>query len=181
MVGGLAVGTVSAFVGVDGVPLDLLFLQYNRLVEEGWVWQLLTSVIVAPPSLLGLFDVAFNAIALSWLDGIFSFAYSGRQYYAVFLVTAVAGNAFSLANGPGEVSFGASGGIFGLLAGVMSFDIATNKKVDPSLVAWFLGVFLVSSFLIASVDWVAHLGGALVGLALGYAVGSRKRGEGEDN
>ena len=160
-----------ALVTLDGAPLYLYFIQTNGLVEAGWFWQLFTSIVVAPPDLIGVFDVVFNAIAFYWLDGLFSFAYSGRQYYAVFMATAVAGNVFSLVNGPGEASFGASGGIFGLLAGVISFDIATNKRVDPSLIAWFLGVFLVSSFLIASVDWVAHLGGALVGLALGYAAG----------
>ena len=174
VVGGLVVGAALGFVAFDGAPLYLYFLQFNGLVESGWVWQLFTSIIVAPPTLTGLFDVVFNAIALAWLDGLFSFAYSRRQYYAVFLVTAVAGNVFSLANGPGEVSFGASGGIFGLLAGVISFDITTNKRVDISLLAWFAGVFILSSFLLTFVDWTAHLGGALLGFALGYAVGRRR-------
>jgi rhomboid protease GluP len=177
VVGGLVIGTALAFVAADGAPLYLYFLQTNGLVEMGWVWQLFTSIIVAPPGLTGLFDVAFNAIALSWLDGLFAFAYSKRQYYAVFLITAVAGNIFSLANGPREVSFGASGGIFGLLAGVISFDITTNKKVDISLLAWFAGVFILSSFLLTYVDWIAHLGGALVGFALGYVVGTRREAD----
>jgi membrane associated rhomboid family serine protease len=178
VVGGLGIGAALAFVSFDGAPLYLYFLQFNGLVEMGWVWQLFTSIIVAPPSLTGLFDVAFNAIALTWLDGLFSFAYSRRQYYAVFLITAVAGNVFSLINGPGEVSFGASGGIFGLLAGVISFDITTNKRVDFALVAWFAGVFILSSFLLSYVDWIAHLGGALLGFALGYVVGARRTSDG---
>lgn len=174
------VGTALAFVAVDGAPLYLYFLQYNGAVETGWVWQLFTSVIVAPPGLTGLFDVMFNAIALAWLDGLFAFVYSKKQYYAVFLVTAIAGNVFSLANGPGEVSFGASGGIFGLLAGVIAFDITTNKRVDFALIAWFAGVFILSSFLLTYVDWIAHLGGALLGFALGYAVGTSRGADGSD-
>jgi membrane associated rhomboid family serine protease len=174
VVGGLVIGTVLAFVAVDGKPLTLLLLQDNGQVEMGWAWQLVTSIIVAPPTPTGLLDVAFNAIALAWLDGFFSFAYSKRQYYAVFLLTGIAGNLFSLANGPREVSFGASGGIFGLLAGVVSFDVVTNRRLNLALILWFVLIFLVSSFALAYVDWIAHVGGALVGLALGYVVGLRK-------
>ena len=140
----------------------------------GGFWQLATSIFVAPPYLIGVVDVAFNATALVWLDGLFSYTYSRKQYYAVFLATGIAGNVLSLANGPSYASFGASGGIFGLLAGVISFDLATNKKLSPSLMLWFAGVFVVSSFLSPSVDWTAHAGGALLGLLLGYMVGVRR-------
>lgn len=176
VLGGLVIGTALAFVAVDGTPLTLLLLQDNGRVLTGWVWQLATSIIVAPPNLLGIADVAFNAMALAWLDSLFSLTYSTKQYYAVFLATGIAGNVFSLANGPRVVSFGASGGIFGLLAGVISFDLVTNRRLNPGLMLWFAGIFIVSSFLFSYVDWMAHAGGALLGLVLGYAVGAR-RGE----
>ncbi len=177
VVGGLVLGTALAFVSVDGVPLTYLLLQFNGLVLKGWAWQLVTSIIIAPPTWSGVLDVGFNAMALVWLDGFFTLAYSKNQYYAVFLLTGVAGNVVSLANGPRAASFGASGGIFGLLAGVISFDVVTSRKPDFTLIAWFVAVFLVSSFLFASVDWLAHLGGALVGLALGCVIGARRRGD----
>jgi rhomboid protease GluP len=177
VVGGLVAGTALASVRVDGVPLTYLLLQFNSLVAMGWVWQLATSVVVAPPTLSGVFDVGFNAMALVWLDSFFTLAYSRNQYYLVFVLTAIAGNIMSLAAGPDAASFGASGGIFGLLAGVISFDVATSRRVDFTLVAWFVVVFVVSSFLFASVDWLAHVGGALLGLALGYAIGGRRRRE----
>ncbi len=168
------VGTAFAFVRIDGVPLTLLLLQSNGAVLAGGVWQPVTSIIVAPPNYLGVADVVFNAIALAWLDSLFAYTYSKRQYYAVFLATGVAGNIFSLANGPNYASFGASGGIFGLLAGVISFDIVTNRRLNPSLMVWFAGVFVISSFLFTYVDWIAHAGGALLGLLLGYIVGARR-------
>ena len=171
VLGGLVIGTVLTFVAIDGVPLTLFLLQTNGAVISGWYWQLATSIIVAPPTLTGGVDVAFNAMALVWLDGFFSYTYSKRQYYAVFLVTGIAGNVLSLANGPDFASFGASGGIFGLLAGVVSFDLATNKRLNLSLMLWFAGIFAVSSFLFSYVDWTAHAGGALLGLILGYMVG----------
>jgi membrane associated rhomboid family serine protease len=174
VVSGLLVGTALAPVVIDGLPLTLLLLQDNSLVSRGLVWQLVTSIIVAPPTLTGLLDVSFNAVALALLDGLFSVVYGRRQYYLVFLATAIAGNILSLANGPREVSFGASGGIFGLLAGAVSFDFVTNRRFNPALLLWFAAVFFVSSFAFSYVDWVAHAGGALLGLALGYAVGIRR-------
>ena len=175
VVAGLVLGTVLAFVAVDGVPLTLILLQENGAVRAGAVWQLVTSIIVAPPNVLGFVDVAFNAIAIAWLDGFFTGVYNRRQYFAVFLITGVAGNLLSLANGPKEVSFGASGGLFGLLAGVISFDVVSNRSVNGALVVWFLAVFAVSSFSLPSVDWLAHLGGALVGFGLGGLIGVRRR------
>jgi rhomboid protease GluP len=174
VIGGLVIGTVLAFVDVDGIPLTRLLLQHNSAVLAGGVWQLVTSIIVAPPDFTGVADVAFNAMALAWLDGLLSYTYSKTEYYVVFLATGIAGNVFSLANGPGVGSFGASGGIFGLLAGVVSFDLVTNRKVNPGLMLWFAVIFIVSSFLFGDVDWIAHAGGALLGLALGCVVGLRR-------
>ncbi|HUI24289.1 MAG TPA: rhomboid family intramembrane serine protease [Nitrososphaerales archaeon] len=173
VIGGLVVGTALAFIAIDGRPLTLFLLQDNGDVFAGRFWQLVTSIIVVPPTVLGIIDVAFNALALAWLDGIFSYTYSKRQYYAVFLATGIAGNIFSLANGPNVGSFGASGGIFGLLAGVVSFDFVTNRRVNVVLMLWFALIFIISSFTSVYVDWIAHAGGALLGLALGYLVGMR--------
>jgi len=184
VVGGLVIGFLFAFVVINRlpmygneVPLYAPFLQSNKAVMAGWIWQLVTSIIVAPPTLSGVIDVAFNAMALVWLDGLFSYTYSKRQYYAVFLATGIAGNIFSLANGPSAASFGASGGIFGLLAGVVSFDLVTNRRVNPMLILWFALIFIVSSFALTYVDWIAHAGGALAGLVLGYLVGTRRRAD----
>ena len=174
VIGGLVIGTALAFVEVDGRSLTYFLLQDNKAVLTGGVWRLVTSIIVAPPTYLGVVDVAFNAMALAWLDGILAYTYSKRQYYGVFLATGIAGNILSLANGPNVISFGASGGIFGLLAGVLSFDLVTNRRVNLVLMLWFVLIFIISSFSSAYVDWIAHAGGALLGLALGYLVGVQR-------
>jgi len=174
VIGGLVIGTLGAFVGIGRHSLTEFLIQNNEAVLSGRVWQLVTSIIVAPPNFLGVADVAFNAMALAWLDGLLSYTYSKMQYYTVFIATGIAGNMFSLANGPAVASFGASGGIFGLLAGVVSFDLVTNRRVNPGLMVWFTLIFIISSFISAYVDWIAHAGGALLGLALGYAIGLRR-------
>ena len=173
IVGGLVAGFVLAVVDPSG-NLLLSFLQNNAEVERGYLWQLVTSAIVAPPIPGGLEDVAFNAVAVLAIDGFMTAVYTPREYYSTFLVTAVVGNLASLLAGPSQISFGASGGIFGLFAGVVTFDYAQEKKLSYQLVVVFAFIFAISSFFIQDVDWQAHAGGAVMGLLIGYWIG-RKR------
>ena len=178
---GLIFGLAASAVSVGGVPLVDFFVQYNRAVYAGLYWQLITSILVVVPFSsqvpLGVVDVLFNAIAIIWLDGLLSHAFRERDYYAVFLLSGLTGNIASLLNGPSIVSFGASGGIFGLLAGAIAQDFAVERRIDYTLLAWFLAVFLLSSFLLPLVDWLAHLGGAVSGLVAGYLLGTSRESE----
>jgi membrane associated rhomboid family serine protease len=174
VVGGLVIGYLLAFVTLYGAPLYAYFLQENDAVYHGWFWQLFTSIIVAPPGVEGIIDVAFNAVALLWLDKLFSAFYTPRQYYGTFLASAVFGNLISLLSGPNVASFGASGGIFGLVAGMVSYDYAVNRKLSFALLSWFLLIFVASSFLTPGVDWLAHGGGSFLGLVIGYWIGSKR-------
>jgi rhomboid protease GluP len=171
----IVAGLVFGLVG--GIPLAYYFVQSNWLVYAGAYWQLLTSLFVVYPSLLGVADVLFNAIAVVWLDGLLSHAFHEAEYYAVFVLSGLVGNIVSLLNGPNVVSFGASGGIFGLLAGAVAQDFTVERRVDYNLLGWFLAVFLFSSFALSYVDWLAHLGGAASGLVAGYLVGARRGSE----
>lgn len=170
IVAGLIIGGVFSLVSIYGIPITDYLIQINQLVYQGWVVPLLTSMIIVAPSYLGLLDVAFNAFAVIWLDGLLRASYTARQYYGVFVGTGLVGNILSLQLGPGVASFGASGGIFGLLAGAVTVDYARNKKFNPQLVAWFLFIFIFSTFT-GDVDILAHLGGAVAGLIAGYYIG----------
>jgi membrane associated rhomboid family serine protease len=90
----------------------------------------------------------------------------------VFVLSGVIGNAVSLLNGPVAISFGASGGIFGLLAGAVTLDFVVERRVDYALLVWFLLIFIFSSFALSYVDWFAHFGGAASGLLAGYLLGT---------
>ncbi len=177
IVGGLVFGLVAWEVSIDGTPLIYYFIQENWRVYAGLYWQLLTSLFVVVPTSLGVVDVLFNAMAVVWLDGLLSHEFREVEYYAVFVLSGLAGNVVSLLNGPNAASFGASGGIFGLLAGAVAQDFAVERRVDYNLLVWFLAVFLFSSFALSYVDWWAHLGGAASGLVAGYLLGTRRGSE----
>ncbi|HXW37865.1 MAG TPA: rhomboid family intramembrane serine protease [Nitrososphaerales archaeon] len=175
IVSGYFIGFALILIDPSGFLL-VAMLQENEAVLHGAVWQLFTSIIVAPPDLYpGLIDVAFNALSVLYLDRLVSGVYTQAEYYGVFLSSAVAGNVISLLGGPSQASFGASGGIFGLVAGLVAYDYAASGRPNLQLVLWFLLIFVASSFLLPGVDWFAHSGGALVGLALGYQLGRRSR------
>ncbi|MGP8124923.1 MAG: rhomboid family intramembrane serine protease [Nitrososphaerales archaeon] len=181
IIAGLVFSLVTWEVSVDGIRLTYVFVQLNSAVYGGLYWQLFTSLFVVIPfsgqGPLGVADVLFNTVAVVWLDGLLSHAFHERDYYVVFFLSGLAGNIASLLNGPNVASFGASGGIFGLLAGAVAEDFAVERRVDYSLLAWFLAVFIFSSFALSYVDWLAHLGGAVSGLVAGYLLGTRRGSE----
>lgn len=176
IVAGLVIGFVTSLFYVNGIPASYYLIQINTLVYQGWIPPLFTSMIVVLPGFPGLIDVFFNAISVFFVDGILRSAFTSRQYYLVFVLTGLAGNVVSLF-GYGDTnvaSFGASGGIFGLVAGAIAVDYAINRRFNMSLVAWFVFVFIYSS-IGSGIDVFAHLGGAVVGLAAGYAIGRSRR------
>jgi len=170
IVAGLVIGAVLYLPQIGTIPATYYLVQFNALVYGGWIVPLFTSMIVVLPSEAGILDVAFNAFAVVWLDGLLRATYTPRAYYAVFVGTALVGNLLSLLYGADTVSFGASGGIFGLLAGAVTVDYARNGHFNRSLVIWFIFLFVFST-ITGGVDVFAHLGGAIAGLVAGYFIG----------
>ena len=183
IVAGLLLGFVFSFIPFSLFPapfstsLTDYLVQFNYFVFQGWIVPIFTSMIVVYPTSLGAVDVLFNAIAVLFLDRLFANSYTRRQYYFVFIITGVAGNLLSLLYGPGLISFGASGGIFGLIGGAVTADYARNRRVNFSLLIWVVFIFIYSSFG-GDVDLFAHLGGLFVGLVVGYIVGRGGRTRG---
>lgn len=182
---GLVIGAITSLIYIDGIPLVVFLVQVNALVFQRWgIPSLVTSMIVVlspiPTTLTqgtweGLVDVVFNAISVFFVDSLLRNTYTSKQYYLVFFITGLAGNLLSLVGEPLDtLSMGASGGIFGLVAGAVTADYAIRKRVNYTLVGWFIFVFIYSS-LSPNVDIFAHFGGAAVGLVAGYVIGRSRR------
>ncbi len=112
-------------------------------------------------------DAGFNIIAVLIFDRLTDDALNKSRYFLIFFSTAFLGNLLTLLQGPNYASAGASGGIFGLIAAAFSYSWAKDRKIEISTLAFFLLIFVGSSFLISDVNYVAHLGGAIGGFAAG--------------
>jgi membrane associated rhomboid family serine protease len=126
-------------------------------------YQLFTSILVTDSPL----DAGFNLIAVLIFDRLTDDAFNKSRYFLIFFLTAFLGNLLTLFQGPNYASAGASGGIFGLVAAAFSYSWAKERRIEISTLAFFLLIFVGSSFLISNVNYVAHLGGAIGGFAAG--------------
>jgi len=154
MVGGNFVETNSYIV--------LLYGQFNLLVMNGWYWQLFTAMFVHFNIIHLLGNMFFLLIFGLRAEGLFSI----KEYLLIYFLGGLAGNFLTLLLGPNTVSAGASGAIFGLFG---ACTIYIRRAVGQSLVSVLLFSFLLLMIgFRPEVNILAHLGGLIVGLVIGY-------------
>jgi len=125
----------------------------------------------------GLIHVGANMYCL-WSLGPWAERIYGRyRYLAIYLLTGLGSSVASLVVHPTTVSVGASGAIFGVV-GALVFPFYRKRVTMPSAamrgIMSSLGTFIVVNLIIGAavpvIDNSAHIGGLLVGLALGAVI-----------
>jgi membrane associated rhomboid family serine protease len=90
------------------------------------------------------------------------------RFVTLFLVAGLGGSAASFWLGPPNLEgAGASGAIFGLFGAY--YFLARRMRISPGPIVFTIVINLVLSFSIANIDYHAHIGGLVVGSALGAA------------
>jgi rhomboid protease GluP len=141
------------------VYADDYLAQNNALVYYFHAYyQLFTSILVTRDPL----DAAFNAIAVLVLDRITEDNLNKTRYILIFFSTAFLGNLLTLLQGPNYSSAGASGGIFGIYAALITISWLKDRRPDPPAIILFIVIFVASSIL-RNINYVAHIGGAIGG------------------
>lgn len=171
----IAVYAYTAILSGNFIVIDYdvirYYGQYNLFVLNGWYWQLLTSIFIHVniEHLLGnMFFLLIFGLRAEELFGI-------KNYLLIYFLGGLAGSLLTLLFGPYMVSAGASGAIFGLFG---SCTIYIKRVVGQSII----GALLFSFFLLlinsgGTVNNLAHLGGLVAGLLIGYALAiTRKLG-----
>ena len=177
----IVAAVVIAFV-VDGVlsasgsplsggsgPLSDAGAVYGPAVAAGEWWRLITGAFLH----LGLLHIGFNMYAL-WLFGpIIEQMYGHVEYAVIYLLCAVGGNVLTILLAPDVPALGASGAIFGLfgLAFIVSrrrhLLLGPQARAMLSRVGTLLILNLIITFTIPNISWTGHVGGLLVGAAIG--------------
>ncbi|MEP7060238.1 MAG: rhomboid family intramembrane serine protease [Actinomycetota bacterium] len=139
-------------------------------VVVGEYWRLLTSMFLHE----GIIHIGLNMYGL-WLFGrVLEDELGSMKTLAVYLVSGLAGGAFSYAFGSIAGGVGASGAIYGLLGAFVAYnyrrrDMRFYRARLQAVMPWvFLNLFL--SFRISFIDWRAHVGGMAAGAIALYIV-----------
>lgn len=144
---GLVLGTTR-----DGVALGVVDGQWYRLLTAAFFHE-------------QFWHIGMNMLAL-WVLGTALEPVLGRwRFVALYLLSALGGTTLSLlAASPYGMSYGASGAVFGLMGAL--FVVMRKLGRETGSVVAILGLNLVLGFVVAGIDWRAHVGGLIVGSAL---------------
>ncbi|MEU6735484.1 rhomboid family intramembrane serine protease [Streptomyces physcomitrii] len=134
-------------------------------VASGEWYRLLTSMFVHEQP----WHLAFNLLGLWWLGAPLEAALGRARYLALYLLSGLAGSALTyVLVAPQDVSYGASGAVFGLLGATAV--LMRRLRYDMRPVILLLGLNLVFTFTMSNIAWQAHIGGLVAGAALAYAM-----------
>lgn len=151
---------------------------FSPAIGEVEPWRYLTSAFLHASNLT---HILFNMYAL-WITGQVLEPVLGRlRFTALYLLSALGGSvAIQLLATPGTMSWqggvlGASGAVFGLFGALL----VVLKRFDRNATQIFIliGINLVIGFVIPGISWQGHIGGLLVGgaMGLGFAYAPRER------
>jgi membrane associated rhomboid family serine protease len=162
MIAGATTGQRGSFLRAGAmVPL---------LVAQGEWWRLLTAMFLHVSTV----HLLLNSLALYMFGALVESSLGRARFVAVYLITGFVGSATSYAFGnPVIAAAGASGAIFGLLGAWLAFNLRrrslslARSNVQGALL--LIGINLVFGFVVPGIDWLAHVGGLVAGIAAGYA------------
>jgi rhomboid protease GluP len=139
--------------------------QVNGLVlVYGWWWQLFTSLFVHA----NIIHIVGNMLFLLIFGLRGEEMFSLPEYLSIYILGGLAGNLLSLLLGLDFVSVGASGAIFAMLGACL---IYARRSVGQSIMgALIFGFFLLMLSSGENVNYLAHIGGLVAGLAIGYVL-----------
>jgi membrane associated rhomboid family serine protease len=145
-------------------------------IAVGQNWRLITAIFLHA----GILHIAFNAYAL-WIFGrVVEDELGSLRFVLIFFVTGFVASAASYAFGPNAVGVGASGAIFGVFGAFVTYNYrrrhlalaAARLRAAVTLVL----INMLLAFTIPGIDYRAHIGGFIAGLAAGFVaegVGTR--------
>lgn len=162
----LDLSMISGEVRLRGLPL-------GAGVADGEVWRIMTSAFVHT----GFTHLLFNMVAIGIIGTNLERVLGRWRYLTLFLVSCLtAGTAVYWLSPAAAVTYGASGGVFGLLAAALVVYRRQGYDVSGLLILLALNLFF--TFTVPNISWQGHIGGLVGGLvaaaALAYAPRRRR-------
>jgi rhomboid protease GluP len=165
---------------VSGIPFNLALIDpsidalaalggnaHSLTIAGGQWWRLLTSTLLHG----GITHLGFNSLATWNIAGQLEPRAGWRALLATFVITGLLASLTSVLVNPREIiGIGASGAIFGMLGFIVVWGVSSVPQFVQQIQRNFVMLLVVvgSSAIIPGVDNVAHIGGLLAGLVLGF-------------
>jgi rhomboid protease GluP len=165
---------------VSGIPFNLALIDpsidalaalggnaHSLTITGGQWWRLLTSTLLHG----GITHLGFNSLATWNIAGQLEPRAGWRALLATFVITGLLASLTSVLVNPREIiGIGASGAIFGMLGFIVVWGVSSVPQFVQQIQRNFVMLIVVvgSSAIIPGVDNVAHIGGLLAGLILGF-------------
>jgi membrane associated rhomboid family serine protease len=184
---------VAAFVAqvaggmdlLDGSPQGDVTLDFGLIgfgaagleligVGEGELYRVISGGLLHA----GIIHLGLNMLALYFLGSLLERAIGPWRFAALFFVSLIGGSLGALVLSPENLTVGASGAVFGLMAA--AFLEARNRGLDDvaSQIGFYVVINLVITFSIPNISVGGHLGGLLAGGALTLLLSQVRRSAG---
>jgi membrane associated rhomboid family serine protease len=147
------------------------YAQIPAAVAHGEAYRLLTAAFIHE----NLTHLVFNMASLLAMGPPVERAIGRQRFLVLYMVAALGGSVCSFLLGPVFVAgVGASGAILGIFGAW--FSLTRASRSDTGVVMMLIAVLLAYSFYDTTIDWRAHVGGLVVGAAIGaaYAYAARR-------
>jgi membrane associated rhomboid family serine protease len=137
-------------------------------IADGQYWRLFSAMFLHA----GLLHLAFNGYALWLLGSMLESNLGSARFLLIYFVTGFLASATSYAFSPVTVvSVGASGAIFGLFGAFIAYNYRRRQQAMAAAnLRWAAMLLALNAFLalgFGAIDWRAHLGGLVAGIAAG--------------
>ena len=172
----------AELIGSTRDPLSLLDFgaNYGPLVAGGEYWRLLSSVFLH----IGIMHLALNSIGLLIYGMLLERAFGSARFVLIYIAAGLAGSTASFVANPLAISAGASGAIFGLLGALAACfltgrgPLGRGSRHDAAGIGVLVAINLAFGLMVPGIDNWAHIGGLVMGFALGgvLADGSERHG-----
>ena len=165
--------------------LSRQFGSFAPAIADGEYYRLFTSMFLHLPfsgTFFSLMHIGFNMWVLSIYGPQVEQRWGGPRFLGMYLVAGLGGSAASYAFGScNALGVGASGAIFGIVGMLL---VLTFNRRDRAVVGTymqslliFVGINLVIGFTFPGIDNLAHIGGLVTGVVLGYGMDARDDGQ----
>jgi rhomboid protease GluP len=151
----------------------------NAVWNEGWWWTVITAIYLHG----GILHIFFNLMSIRNIGPGVVDVYGPARAFVIFTVAGAVGFVVSNLVPPlvglpaAELTIGASGSIFGLLAALLVYGHKRGGHVmTTQLWQWTIMMFLMGFFLSSINNW-AHAGGFAGGWVTAQAMGFSERRE----